>query len=46
MLKFSELEARFPRREDIPRVAMDFMAVQVTVEGGAAGAGAASLGLR
>ncbi|SFJ71733.1 protein of unknown function [Streptosporangium canum] len=32
MLKFFELEARFPRREDVPRAAVDFMAGQVKVE--------------
>ncbi|TMR20549.1 DUF4158 domain-containing protein [Nonomuraea turkmeniaca] len=32
MLKFFELEARFPRREDTPRAAVDFMAGQVKVE--------------
>jgi hypothetical protein len=32
MLKFFELEARFPRREDIPRPAVEFMAGQVKVE--------------
>lgn len=32
MLKFFELEARFPRREDIPRAAVDFMTGQVKVE--------------
>jgi len=32
MLKFFELEARFPRREDIPRAAVEFMAGQVKVE--------------
>ncbi|MBB5781952.1 DUF4158 domain-containing protein [Nonomuraea jabiensis] len=26
MLKFFELEARFPRREDLPRPAVEFMA--------------------
>lgn len=26
MLKYFELEARFPRREDIPRAAVEFMA--------------------
>jgi TnpA family transposase len=32
MLKFFEQEARFPRREDIPRAAIDFMAGQVKVD--------------
>jgi hypothetical protein len=32
MLKFFELEARFPRREDVPKAAVDFMAGQVKVE--------------
>jgi hypothetical protein len=32
MLKFFELEARFPRREDIPRPVVEFMAGQVKVE--------------
>ncbi|MET8335987.1 DUF4158 domain-containing protein [Streptosporangium canum] len=32
MLKYFELEARFPRREDVPRAAVDFMAGQVKVE--------------
>lgn len=32
MLKFFELEARFPRREDVPKVAAEFMAGQVQVE--------------
>ncbi|MGH3125562.1 MAG: DUF4158 domain-containing protein, partial [Streptosporangiaceae bacterium] len=32
MLKYFELEARFPRREDIPRAAVEFMAGQVRVE--------------
>ncbi|MER5321697.1 DUF4158 domain-containing protein [Streptosporangium roseum] len=32
MLKFFELEARFPRREDIPRPAVEFMAGQVKVD--------------
>ncbi|WP_432934089.1 DUF4158 domain-containing protein [Microbispora sp. CA-135349] len=32
MLKFFELEARFPRREDIPRAAVEFMAGQVKVD--------------
>jgi hypothetical protein len=32
MLKFFELEARFPRREDVPRVAVEFMAGQVKVD--------------
>lgn len=31
MLKYFELEARFPRREDIPRAAVEFMAGQVKV---------------
>ncbi|MEU6711919.1 DUF4158 domain-containing protein [Nonomuraea sp. NPDC046802] len=31
MLKFFELEARFPRRENIPRAAVEFMAGQVKV---------------
>ncbi|MEU6745366.1 DUF4158 domain-containing protein [Spirillospora sp. NPDC046719] len=31
MLKFFELEARFPRREDVPRAAVEFMAGQVGV---------------
>ncbi|MEU7988679.1 Tn3 family transposase [Streptosporangium canum] len=34
MLKFFELEARFPRREDMPRAAVEFMAGQVKVEAG------------
>ncbi len=32
MLKFFELEARFPRREDVPRAAVEFMAGQVKVD--------------
>lgn len=32
MLKFFELEARFPRREDVPRAAVEFMAGQVRVD--------------
>jgi hypothetical protein len=32
MLKFFELAARFPRREDVPRVAVEFMAGQVKVD--------------
>ncbi|MEU1387355.1 MULTISPECIES: Tn3 family transposase [unclassified Nonomuraea] len=32
MLKFFELEARLPRREDIPRAAVEFMAGQVKVD--------------
>jgi hypothetical protein len=32
MLKFFELEARFPRREDVPKVAVDFVAGQVKVD--------------
>ncbi|MGH3843499.1 MAG: Tn3 family transposase [Pseudonocardiaceae bacterium] len=32
MLKFFELEARFPRREDVPRVAVEFVAGQVKVD--------------
>lgn len=32
MLKFFELEAHFPRREDMPRAAVEFMAGQVKVE--------------
>jgi hypothetical protein len=32
MLKYFELEARFPRREDIPRAAVEFMAGQVKVD--------------
>ncbi|MEV4477856.1 DUF4158 domain-containing protein [Nonomuraea sp. NPDC049504] len=32
MLKFFELEARFPRREDVPRPAVEFMAGQVKVD--------------
>src|SRR6266567_3789686 len=32
MLKFFEQEARFPRREDIPRAAIDFVAGQVKVD--------------
>ncbi|MGW3367019.1 DUF4158 domain-containing protein [Streptosporangium canum] len=32
MLKFFELEARFPRREDLPRPAVEFMAGQVKVD--------------
>ncbi|MGH3973613.1 MAG: DUF4158 domain-containing protein [Pseudonocardiaceae bacterium] len=31
MLKFFEQEARFPRREDVPRAAVEFMAGQVKV---------------
>lgn len=34
MLKFFEQEARFPRREDVPRVAVEFMAGQVMVDPG------------
>lgn len=32
MLKFFEQEARFPRREDVPRPAVEFMAGQVKVD--------------
>jgi uncharacterized protein DUF4158 len=32
MLKYFELEARFPRREDIPRAAVEFMAGQVKMD--------------
>lgn len=32
MLKFFELEARFPCREDVPRAAVEFMAGQVKVD--------------
>ena len=32
MLKFFELEARFPRREDVSRAAVEFMAGQVKVD--------------
>ena len=32
MLKFFDLEARFPRREDLPRPAVEFMAGQVKVD--------------
>jgi len=32
LLKFFELEARFPRREDLPRPAVEFMAGQVKVD--------------
>ncbi|MGV9599487.1 Tn3 family transposase [Streptosporangium sandarakinum] len=32
MLKYFELEARFPRREDVPRPAVEFMAGQVKVD--------------
>jgi hypothetical protein len=32
MLKFFEQEARFPRREDVPKVAVEFMAGQVKVD--------------
>jgi hypothetical protein len=32
MLKFFELEARFPRREDVPKAAVDFVAGQVKVD--------------
>jgi Domain of unknown function (DUF4158)/Tn3 transposase DDE domain len=32
LLKFFELEARFPRREDVPRAAAEFMAGQVKVD--------------
>ncbi|WP_433444985.1 DUF4158 domain-containing protein [Nonomuraea sp. CA-141351] len=32
MLKFFELEARFPRRANIPRPAVEFMAGQVKVD--------------
>src|ERR1035437_8109617 len=31
LLKYFEQEARFPRREDVPRAAVDFMAGQVKV---------------
>jgi hypothetical protein len=31
LLKFFELEARFPRREDVPKAAVEFMAGQVKV---------------
>ncbi|MGV9778724.1 DUF4158 domain-containing protein [Streptosporangium sp. NPDC003464] len=34
MLKFFELEARFPRREDVSRAAVEFMAGQVKVDAG------------
>ena len=34
MLKFFELEARFPRREDVPRVAVEFVAGQLKVDAG------------
>ncbi|MGH3865984.1 MAG: DUF4158 domain-containing protein [Pseudonocardiaceae bacterium] len=34
MVKFFEQEARFPRREDVPRAVVEFMAGQVTVESG------------
>jgi hypothetical protein len=34
MLKFFEQEARFPRREDVPRVVVEFMAGQVKVDPG------------
>jgi hypothetical protein len=32
MLEYFELEARFPRREDVPRPAVEFMAGQVKVD--------------
>ena len=32
MLKFFELEARLPRREDVPKAAVEFMAGQVKVD--------------
>ena len=32
LLKFFELEARFPRREDVPRAAAEFMAGQAKVD--------------
>ncbi|MGW0593784.1 DUF4158 domain-containing protein [Streptosporangium sp. NPDC002607] len=32
LLKFFELEVRFPRREDMPRAAVEFMAGQVKVD--------------
>ena len=32
MLKFFELQARFPRREDVPKAAVDFVAGQVKVD--------------
>ncbi|WP_327092508.1 DUF4158 domain-containing protein [Nonomuraea sp. NBC_01738] len=32
MLKFFELEGRFPRREDVPKAAVDYMAGQVKVD--------------
>jgi hypothetical protein len=32
MLKFFELEARFPGRDDIPRPAVEFMAGQIKVD--------------
>ncbi|MFF5212188.1 DUF4158 domain-containing protein [Streptosporangium sp. NPDC000396] len=32
LLKFFELEARFPRREDVPKAAVEFMAGQVKVD--------------
>ncbi|MGH7743885.1 MAG: Tn3 family transposase [Candidatus Dormibacteria bacterium] len=34
MLKFFEQEARFPRREDVPRAAVEFVAGQVKVDPG------------
>jgi hypothetical protein len=33
LLKFFELEARFPRREDVPRAAAESMAGQVRLQG-------------
>ncbi len=32
MLKFFELEGRFPRREDVPKAAVDYVAGQVKVD--------------
>jgi hypothetical protein len=32
MLKFFELEARFPRREDVPKAAVEFVSGQVKVD--------------
>jgi hypothetical protein len=32
MLKFFEQEARFPRREDVPKAAVEFMAGLVKVD--------------
>jgi hypothetical protein len=40
MLKFFEQEARFPRREDVPKAAVEFVSGQVKVDAAESGTGA------